>query len=73
MAKRKTKQNEIRRLGYGYIKEIDIWNYLKDTNWKSRINLELHEMVDDIMHLDEVAMEEYLKRNKGNINKQEEV
>ena len=30
-------------------------------------------MVDDIMHLDEVAMEEYLKRNKGNINKQEEV
>ena len=29
----KTKKEEMKRLGYIYIKEEDIWNYLKEIKW----------------------------------------
>ena len=63
----KTKTDEIKRLGYSYIKPEDIWNYLRETNWQKRRNLELHQLVDDILNSDVLLIDDYLKEklNRG--------
>ena len=32
----RTKKNEFKKLGYSYIKETDIWNFLIKKKWKNR-------------------------------------
>lgn len=56
-----TKKEEMKRDGYNYIKEEDIWNYLKETKWKKSIDLELYQMVSDIMNAENNYINEYLK------------
>ena len=55
------KQTELHRLGYPYISDIDIWNYLIQVKWKVSKNLMLSDIVNDIMHTDEKKIDEYLK------------
>ena len=55
------KQTELHRLGYPYIIDIDIWNYLIQVKWKASKNLMLSDIVDDIMHTNEKKIYEYLK------------
>ena len=43
----KAKVSELKRYDLDYIKEEDIWNYLKDTKWVKANNLLLYQMVDD--------------------------
>ena len=57
----RAKQTELYRLGYSYINDIDIWNYLIQVKWKISKNLMLSDIVDDIMHTDEKKIDEYLK------------
>lgn len=52
---------EMRREGFTYIKEEDIWNYFKEMKWKSAYNLGLHEMVDDVLNCDSLYIDSYLK------------
>ena len=56
-----TKVTELRRNDLDYIKKEDIWNYLKDKKWSKANNLLLHEMVDDILNLDNELIDEYVK------------
>ena len=56
-----TKVNELKRNDMDYIKKEDIWNYLKGKKWVSANNLLLHEMVDDILNLDNYEIDEYVK------------
>ena len=44
-----SKSKEIRKLGFKYVNEIDIWNYLVESVWKKKVNLELHELISDIL------------------------
>lgn len=62
-----TKAEEMKRAGYDYIKPEDVWNYLKESKWKSANNLALHEMVDDILNSEEILIDNYLreKLNRG--------
>lgn len=57
-----TKKNEMQRQGYKYIKEEDVWNYLKEKKWKSSKNLALYEMVSDILNCDNDLIDNYLKQ-----------
>ena len=57
-----TKQREMIRNGYNYIKIEDIWNYLKDQVWSQQKNLELYHIVHDIMNCDEDRMDDYFKK-----------
>ena len=57
----KTKVTELKRNDLDYIKVEDIWNYLKETKWKSANNLLLYQMVDDILKLDNSEIDEYVK------------
>ncbi len=63
----KTKAKEMQRNGYEYIKEEDIWNYLKEIRWKNGYNLELCQMVDDIINTEDIIIDGYLK-GKLNLN-----
>lgn len=57
----KTKVTELRRNDMDYIKEDDIWNYLKEKKWKQAKDLLLYQMVDDILNLDNALIDEYVK------------
>lgn len=56
-----TKKEEMNRTLYPYIKEEDIWNYLKEVKWKKTIDLSLAEMVNDILNCDDIQVDNYLK------------
>jgi hypothetical protein len=57
-----TKKIEMHRMGFNYIKEEDIWNYLKEIKWKNSRGLSLHEMVSDILNTDDIVIDSYLKK-----------
>lgn len=57
-----TKKAEMRRNGFEYIQEEDIWNYLTEIKWKKSKDLLLHEMVDDVMNIDDYIIDNYLKQ-----------
>ncbi len=57
----KAKLAELHRLGYPYIKLIDIWNYLVETKWKKSRDLTLSDIVDDILHVDNRKLDEFIK------------
>ncbi|MGE5455682.1 MAG: post-transcriptional regulator [Ignavibacteriales bacterium] len=63
-----TKCSEMKRDGYKYIKEEDIWNYLKEVKWKKAVDLGLHEMVRDVLNTENARIDNYLKEklNLGN-------
>ena len=49
------------RLGYTYIKEEDIWNYLKQNKWSKTKNLMLIDIVQDILHANNKNIDNYVK------------
>ena len=56
-----TKAHEMRMQGYQYIKEEDIWNYLKEVKWINSKNLLLFEMVSDVLNANNNFIDDYLK------------
>lgn len=56
---------------YNYIKKIDIWNYLKINKWYKDKNLTLSEMVNDIIEVDiikvDLFLKEHLKKEKRSV------
>lgn len=57
----RTKKEEMKRNGYVYIKEQDIWNYLKQVKWINAKNLSLYDMTSDILNTDDVIIDAYLR------------
>ena len=52
---------ELKRNDINYIKIEDIWNYLKENKWSSASNLLLYQMVDDILNIDNMLLDNYIK------------
>lgn len=46
-----SKCSELKKLGFSFIKEADIWNYLTSKKWKNSSELTLSEMVNDIFEV----------------------
>lgn len=57
------KEIEFHRLGYSFVKAIDIWNYLILRKWKKAKGLMLSDIVDDIMNLDCKEVQVYMNEN----------
>lgn len=57
-----TKVEEMHRSGLIYIKEEDVWNYLKEVKWKTAIDLNLYQMVSDVLNTENVLIDDYLKQ-----------
>ena len=66
-----SKTKELHNLGFKYISERDVWNYLVDNFWKNKINLELHELISDIINSDNYSISNYVI-NKMNSLKEKE-
>lgn len=57
-----TRCDELKRIGMNYVAPEDIWNYLKDNVWNNSRNLRLFRMVDDILNVDNMLIDDYLKQ-----------
>ena len=55
------KTTEMHRLGYPHVQAVDIWNYLISSKWSSCKGLMLADIVNDILHVNERKVDEYLK------------
>lgn len=64
-----TKKEEMRRSGFTYIKEEDVWNYLKEIKWKTAIDLNLYQMVSDVLNTDNILIDNYLKEKLNLVNR----
>ena len=64
----RTKRHELFMQGIKIVKEIDIWNYNKEYNWKNAKNLTLATLVDNILNTSDQEYENYVinKINKMN-------
>ena len=58
----KARANELRRIGLKYIKEEDIWNYLKETKWVNSKALNLNDIINNIMSCEEFKVDRYIKK-----------
>ncbi|MDD3241703.1 MAG: post-transcriptional regulator [Bacilli bacterium] len=56
-----TRKRELLRQKIDYIKEEDIWNFLREKKWINSIGLDLNTMVNDIFDLDVMDIENYMK------------
>ncbi len=56
-----TKKEEMKRNGYPYVKEEDIWNYLKEIKWIHSKNLSLYQMVNDVLNVEDSIIDRYIK------------
>lgn len=73
-----SKVKEVRNLGFAYITEKDIWNYLVNSTWKTKRNLQLHDLISDILYannykLNDYVMDKMRKLKKRNDNVDEEM
>ena len=55
------------------VTEKDIWNYLVENVWKSKENLELHELISDILYANNYDLNEYAMRNIKEYKDKEEL
>ncbi|MBQ2409133.1 MAG: hypothetical protein II309_06830 [Bacilli bacterium] len=56
------KVEELKRNDLNYIKEEDVWNYLKEIKWKDSSDLKLYQMVSDVLNADNLSIDGYLKK-----------
>ncbi len=65
-----SKRIELNKIGFKYVKEADIWNYLTNTKWQITTGLSISEMVNDIFNVNEEALNEFVvsKVSKENRN-----
>ncbi|NMA50958.1 MAG: hypothetical protein GX951_03825 [Mollicutes bacterium] len=59
----KTKKNDFKKEGIE-IRELDLWNYLKENVWKNNRNLTLYEMINDIFNVDINKLNSYINKTK---------
>lgn len=55
-----SKVKEVRNLGFANITEKDIWNYLVNSTWKTKRNLQLHDLISDILYADNIKINDYV-------------
>lgn len=56
-----SKKKELKKLGYSYIHEEDIWNALKSLVWSKKEKIELYDLVNDILNTDNRIIDNYVK------------
>ena len=64
-----SKVKELKGLGYKYINEKDVWNYLVTYNWKNKRDLQLSDLISDILYCDNNKLNDYVSNEKNNTNK----
>ena len=65
----KAKVNEFKRLGYKYVQEVDVWNYLIENVWCKAKDLMLSDIVNDILHVKIKKIDDYIKEKMSRTNR----
>lgn len=63
----KCKRRELKKSGYSYLKEIDIWNSLMKSKWQNESQLALCDIVDDILNTDPKIINDLYNKNKNEV------
>lgn len=58
-----SKIKEMQISGYYFIKEEDIFNYLKETKWMNETNITLNDLVSDILNTPNEDFLDYYKKD----------
>jgi len=66
-----SKVYELRRLGYKYPDEKDVWNFLVTNKWKNKTDLCLSELVSNIIHIDNYELNEYVLEKMSKLKREE--
>ena len=66
----KSKQNEFIKMKCNYIKEEDIWNYLKESIWLNSNELTLFDIVNDILNVSKDEIDIYQKNKLAKENRE---
>lgn len=61
------KMKLLKKNNYKDITREDIWNYLSFNKWKYDVNLTIFDMVNDIIHVDNIDIRNYKLKNKEEI------
>ncbi len=75
----RAKSNELNKLGYYFVTDVDIWNYLIQVKWTKSKDLMLCDVVHDIFNADNIGVVEFSKdrmeylKNNNPLNKNVEV
>ena len=59
------RRDELARMGYSYVKEVDIFECLKQNKWNTKVHLTLTDLVHDIFHISIEEIDDYL--HKGDL------
>lgn len=65
-----SKKSEMKKYGFYYVKEADIWNYLASKKWLNSKDLSLSEMVDDIFNSNPDDINNYVVKKISEENRQ---
>lgn len=65
----KAKVNEFKRLGYKYVQEVDVWNYLIENVWCKAKDLMLSDIVNDILYVKIKKIDDYIKEKMSSTNR----
>lgn len=68
-----SKVKELKNLGFKYITEKDIWNYLVEKSWKNKVNLELHELISDIINCDNLLLNDYVMNKLNSYKNKDDI
>ena len=59
------KMKLLRRNNYEDITREDVWNYLRDNKWRYSVDLTLADMVQDIIHTDNLEISNFVLNSKS--------
>ncbi len=65
----KVKLTLLKDTEYRYIRDVDIWNYLKESKWVRSVNLGISDMTNDIINVNAYEIDKYLKDRMYNEKK----
>ena len=65
-----SKVKELRGLGYKNIHEEDIWNYLVESNWKKKHDLQLCDLISDILFTNNLEINNYVTNRMQRVTTQ---
>ena len=57
------KISELKRENINFVDTIDIWQYCIENIWKNKSDLRIYELVDDILNVDGLKLEIYVRKN----------
>ena len=57
------KISELKRENINFVDIIDIWQYCIENIWKNKSDLRIYELVDDILNVDGLKLEIYVRKN----------